>query len=293
MMKKMMYLSKRHLLMYFRNRSEVFLSFLAVLIVLALFLFFLGDMTINNIKAIIGREVDGIDAMVNAWLFAGLVAIATMTVSIGSLSRMVIDKQRKVFHDFLVAPIQRHELFLSYIISTFVVVMMITIVMLIISQVALIMSGGAWFGWLRWLRIIGLVGLTALSSTMMMLFVVSFINTESVFAFLGTIVGTLIGFVTGAYLPLGIMPVAVQIFSNALPVSHAAALLRQAFMEPSFEVVFANAPESVINNYRWFQGVDLYLDDFKLTQPMMLAYLIGTTLLFMMLNVWRFKRMKT
>ncbi len=292
-MKTIIQLSKRHLLMFFRNKSEVFFSFLSVLIVLALYVFFLGDMTINNVKSIIGQDVEGVDALINAWLFAGLTAIATMTLSIGSLTRMVIDKQRKVFHDFLVSPIKRHELFMSYIVATLFVVMMISIVVLIIGQGVLVTSGGAWFSVAQWFKILGLLILTALSSTMMMLFVISFIETESVLSFLATIVGTLIGFVTGAYLPLGILPVGVQIFSNLLPVSHGAALLRQALMEPSFDIVFGGAPEQVVLNYKQFQGVDLYINEFRLTEPMMLGFLIGTTVLFIILNVYRFKKMKT
>ena len=292
-MRTIIQLSKRHLLMFFRSKSDVFFSFLSVLIVLGLYIFFLGDMTINNVKAIIGQDVEGVDALIHAWLFAGLAAISTMTLSIGALTRMVIDKQRKVFHDFLVAPIQRHELFFSYIVATFFIVMMISTVVLIIGQGVLLNSGGAWFSIQQWLKIFGLLVLTALSSTMMMLFIISFVETESVISFVASVVGTLIGFVTGAYLPLGILPVGVQIFSNLLPVSHGAALLRQALMEPSFEIVFSGAPEQVITSYKQFQGVELYLSDYRLTEPMMLFFLVATTVLFVILNFVRFKQMKT
>lgn len=291
-MRTIFQLSKRHLIMFFRNKSEVFYSLLSVLIVLALYVFFLGDMTINNVKAISGQSGAGIDALVHSWLFAGLTAIGTMTLSIGLLSRMVIDRQNKTFNDFLVAPIKRHQLFLSYIVSTFFVVMSISIIVLILGQLVFAFTGGFWFSLLNWIQILAVLLLVALSSSMSMLFVISFIKSESVLAFLSTIVGTLIGFVIGAYIPIGIMPTAVSVVSNLLPIAHGAALLRQALMQPSLDFVFSGAPAQVISEYSKFQGVELYLSDTKLTTTVMVLYLIVTTLLFVGLNIWRFGKMK-
>ncbi len=291
-MRTIFQLSKRHLIMFFRNKSEVFFSLLSVLIVLALYVFFLGDMTINNVKAISGQSSDGIDALVHSWLFAGLTAIGTMTLSIGLLSRMVIDRQNKTFNDFLVAPIKRYALFLSYIVSTFFVVIAISIIVLILGQIVFLLSGGFWYSIFDWLKIFGVLLLVALSSNMMMLFVISFIKSESVLSFLSTIVGTLIGFVIGAYIPIGVMPTVVSMVSNLLPIAHGAALLRQVLMQPSIDYVFSGAPAQVISEYSKFQGVELYLNDTKLTLSMMIVYLVATTLIFIVLNIWRFGKMK-
>lgn len=291
-MRTIFQLSKRHLIMFFRNKSEVFFSLLSVLIVLALYVFFLGDMTINNVKAISGQSGDGIDALVHSWLFAGLTAIATMTLSIGLLSRMVIDRQNKTFNDFLVAPIKRYALFLSYIASTFFVVIAISIIVLILGQIVFLLSGGFWFSLFDWLRIFGVLLLVTLSSNMSMLFVISFIKSESVLSFLSTIVGTLIGFVIGAYIPIGVMPTMVSMVSNLLPIAHGAALLRQVLMQPSIDYVFSGAPAQVISEYNKFQGVELYLNDTKLSSTTMIVYLLATTLIFIILNIWRFRKMK-
>lgn len=291
-MRTIFQLSKRHLIMFFRNKSEVFFSLLSVLIVLALYVFFLGDMTINNVEAISGQSGNGIEALVHSWLFAGLTAIGTMTLSIGLLSRMVIDRQNKTFNDFLVAPIKRYALFLSYILSTFFVVLAISILVLILGQIVFLLTGGFWYSFFDWIQILGVLLLVALSSNMMMLFVISFIDSESVLSFLSTIVGTLIGFVIGAYIPIGVMPTFVSMVSNLLPIAHGAALLRQVLMQPSIDYVFSGAPAQVISEYNKFQGVELYLNDMKLTSSTMIVYLLATTLIFIVLNIWRFRKMK-
>lgn len=291
-MKAIFQLTKRNLWMFFRNKTEVFFSFLSVLIILGLYILFLSDLNVNNVIASIGREVDGIRVLINSWVMAGLIAVSTVTISIGSLSLMVLDRQRKVFYDFLVAPIKRHELFLSYILSTLTIVIMISMTILMIAQVYILVSGGVFFEWLDWVKIILIILLLSVSSTMMMLFFISFIDNASALSTIGTIVGTLIGFVTGAYIPMGVLPKPIQVFSNLLPVSQGASLLRNIFVRSPLKTVFDHAPEEVVESYRKFQGIDLYIYDFKLDVNMMILYILIATLIFLFLNVLRFRKMK-
>ncbi len=291
-MTAMIQLTKRNLLQFFRNRAEVFFSFLSVFIILGLYLLFLSDMQVLNIESSIGRSVEGVKPMVNAWVMAGLLAVSTITLSIGALGRMVLDKERKVFYDFMVAPIKRYQLFLSYITSTFLIVLLISISIVIISQVYIVFSGGDWFTFDQWLRLSFYLLLCILSSTFLILFVLSFIENPSVLSTFATVVGTLIGFVTGAYIPMGVLPKSVQIVSNLMPVSQGASLLRQVFMESSIQQVFVGAPQTVIQNYMKFQGIDLYIGDTLLTPTMMVIYLILSTFVLIALNYWRFQKMK-
>ena len=291
-MKAMIQLTKRNLLQFFRDHAEVFFSFMSVIIILGLYLLFLSDLQVRNIESSIGRSVEGIKPMVNAWVMAGLLAVSTITLSIGALGRMVLDKNRKVFYDFLVAPIKRYQLFLSYITSTFLIVLMISVSILIISQIYIVFSGGDWFTFDQWLRLSFYLLLCILSSTFFVLFIVSFIENPSVMSTFATVVGTLIGFVTGSYIPMGFLPKGVQIVSNLMPVSQGASLLRQVFMESSIQQVFAGASEEVVLNYMKFQGIDLYIGDTLLTPTIMVSYLILSTIVLIALNYWRFQKMK-
>ncbi len=291
-MKAIIQLTKRNLLQFFRDKTEVFFSFLSVIIILGLYLLFLSDQQVRNIEFTIGQTVEGIKPLVNAWVMAGLVAVSTVTLSIGSLGKMVLDKNRKVFYDFMVAPIKRYQLFLSYITSTFMTVLMISITIVVISQLYVVFSGGSWLTFDQLVRIAFYLLLCILSSTFMVLFIVSFFNNPSVMSTFATVVGTLIGFVTGAYVPMGVLPKGVQIVSNLIPVSQGASLLRQVFMEAPIQQVFAGAPEGVLTSYLKFQGIDLYIGDILLTPTIMVMYMIGSTLIFIGLNYWRFQKMK-
>jgi multidrug/hemolysin transport system permease protein len=102
----------------------------------------------------------------------------------------------------------------------------------------------------------------------------------------------MIGFVTGAYVPIGIMPNTIQIISNILPVSQGASLLRKVFLEQPISEVFAHVPANVINDYTKTQGVDLFFGKFELTSSFMVIFIIGSIILFSIINIIRFKRMK-
>lgn len=66
----------RNLRIYFRDKTAVFLSLLSPVILLFLYLLFLGSLQVNNVAAQFPQaETRQITAFVNAWVFAGMVAI--------------------------------------------------------------------------------------------------------------------------------------------------------------------------------------------------------------------------
>lgn len=288
-MKEIFSLTKRNLLLFFRNKSEVFFSFLSVIIILGLYVLFLSDLQVQNIEAEVGK-IEGIKALVNSWVMAGLIAVSTVTLALGALGRIVADRQNNSINDFLVAPIKRNHVFISYILSTLIITMIISLILIAIAEIYIVNSGGEFLSFISLLKVIGITLLCVLSSSLSMLFIVSFVKNEQTYSLVSTIVGTMIGFVTGAYIPIGIMPKTLQIVSNVLPVSQGASLFRKVFLEGPLNEVFKDA--NVLNEYSKSQGVDLYLGNYELTFNFMILFIIGSIVLFSILNIIRFSKMK-
>jgi len=283
-------LTKRNLLLFFRNKSEVFFSFLSVIIILGLYVLFLSDLQVTNIKASIG-DVAGVEALVNSWVMAGLIAVSTATLSLGALGRIVADKQSNAIKDFLVAPVKREQVFLSYIFSAVIIATFISFILIIISEIYIVLSGGVLLTFIQLLKVIGITVLCVLSSSLSLLFIVSFLSNEQTLGVLSTIVGTMIGFLTGAYIPMGIMPNAIQVVSNVIPVSQGASLLRKVFLEQPMTEVFGNSPQ-LVSEYSKMQGIDLYFGSFELTSNFMVIFIIGSIIIFTIMNIIRFRNMK-
>ncbi|HHX16878.1 MAG TPA: ABC transporter permease [Mollicutes bacterium] len=288
-MKNIKSLTKRNLLLFFRDKATVFFSFLSVIIILGLYILFLSDLQVQSVEEVVGK-IEGIKPLVNSWVMAGLIAVSTVTLSLGALGVVVADRENNAMNDFLVAPIKREQVFLSYLLSTIIIAMIISLTLFVIAEIYIISSGGTVLTIIPMLKVIGIIALCVLSSSLLMLFVISFLKSEQSVGVLGTIVGTMIGFLTGAYIPMGIMPKGVQIVSNVIPVSQGASLLRKIFLEKPLNDVFTDS--KALSEYSKMQGIDLYFGNFKLSPSFMICMIILSIIVFSSLNIIRFKRMK-
>ena len=288
-MKNIKSLTKRNLLLFFRDKATVFFSFLSIIIILGLYILFLSDLQVQSVEEVVGK-IEGIKPLVNSWVMAGLIAVSTVTLSLGALGVVVADRENNAMNDFLVAPIKREQVFLSYLLSSIIIAMIISLTLFVIAEIYIISSGGTVLTIIPMLKAIGIIALCVLSSSLLMLFVISFLKSEQSVGVLGTIVGTMIGFLTGAYVPMGIMPKGVQIVSNVIPVSQGASLLRKIFLEKPLNDVFTDS--KALSEYSKMQGIDLYFGNFKLSPSFMICMIILSIIVFSSLNIIRFKRMK-
>lgn len=220
----------RNLRLYVRDPLNVFFSLLGALIVLLLYVFFLGSLQESSISdAIPGADPALISGFVDSWMFGGILALTTMTASLGALGVFVEDAESGRFRDFLVSPVRRWQLVLGYLASAVIIGMAITLVVLVFALVylrlatAVVLPAGAVA------RAVGWIALSTAAFTALWAFVVSFLRSIGAFSALSTIVGTVAGFVAGAYLALGLFPDTVREVVSALPFAQSAMLIRTEF----------------------------------------------------------------
>ena len=290
-MRKIMALSIRNLRLFVRDKALVFFSFLSVIIILGLYVLFLGDIQVQNIRSMIQMDIPEIDALVYAWMLPGLIAVASITLSLGNMGRLVDDAQGENLNDFLVSPLKRTQLILSYLISSIIITSFISVCMFALSIVIVKLKGGPWLNLEQILQSLGIIVLLIISSALLSLYIASWVKTQNTYGVVNSMVGTFIGFVTGAYMPMGIMPVFVQNMFNILPVSLGASLLRQVYLSPIFDTVFKNAPVEMLSEYRYFQGVDLKVFGRILTPEFMYIGIFVSIVLLFILNFLRFKNL--
>lgn len=284
-------LSLRNLKLFVRDKALVFFSFLSVIIILGLYVLFLGEIQVSNIRETIGMNIPEIDALVYAWMLPGLIAVASMTLSLGNMGRLVDDAQEENLNDFLVSPLKRWQLILSYLLSSIVITSVISLFMFGLSIIIVKLKGGPWLNLEQIMQSFGVMILLIISSALLSLYIASWVKTQNSYGVVNSMVGTFIGFVTGAYMPMGIMPVFVQNMFNILPVSLGTSLLRQIYLKPIMTKVFEQAPVEMISDYRYFQGIDLKVFGYILEPNIMLiAIFISIGLLFI-LNIIRFSNL--
>ena len=277
----------RNLKVFFRDKTAVFFSLLAVFIVLGLYILFLGDVWTESFP-----NVKEVKSLMNCWIVAGIIGVTSVTAIMGAFGIMEEDKSKNKMKDFTVSPMKNFKIIGGYILSSFVVGSIMSVVALAISQTYLIYSGAEALTVYQLIEVFLVILLTTLSNSAMVLFIVSLFNSEKAFSTASTIVGTLIGFITGIYLPISMLPESVQTVVKLFPTSHGISILRQIFMERQMEVSFADIPISYIDQFKETMGVVYYLNDKLVSNTTSIIILIGSAVVFFLLGIVLISRKK-
>lgn len=277
-------LAIRNIRLFFRDRTHVFFSLLAVFIIIGLYVLFLGDMMTRNIAVAVGGR-----QLTDSWIMAGLLAVTPVTSSLGALGVMVDDYVKKIRKDFLASPVSRGKLSAGYILGGGFSSLLISLLAVVLAQGYILLYGGALFSLTVLLKILGLTFLSVLSGSAVMFFLVSFIKSASAFGTASSLLGTMIGFLTGIYIPFGLLPAPVQAFSCLFPASHAASLFRQVMMEGPISASFAGAPAEAVSAFSRELGRTLTLGGAAIPAWVSLLWLGGSALLFYGLSILRLR----
>ena len=269
--------AKRNLLVFFKDRSSVFFSLLAVFIIIGLYALFLGDVWTNSIN------VEGGRFLMDSWIGSGLLAVVSVTTTMGAFGIMVEDKTKKIVKDFISSPLKRTNIAGGYILSAYLIGIIMSLITLVLVEIYIIGNGGTLISFSTFIKVLGILILSTFANTSIMLFIVSFFNSNNAFSTASTIIGTIIGFLTGIYLPIGQLPKGMQWVIKLFPPSHSAALFRQVMMEEPMAVSFAGAPEAVVTEFKEAMGVIYKMGDYEVSELTSILIVAGVGVIFFFL----------
>jgi multidrug/hemolysin transport system permease protein len=287
-MSGMLMLAKRNVLCFFRDRSSVFFSLMAVLIVLMLYLLILRNLLIDSVLngGMEFASEDQVAKMIDSWVLAGILGIVSVTSSAGSLQCMVDDRISGKDLDFKITPMKTYQLTMSYILSTFLVGLIMSAITLAIALVFLY-STGCILEAPSVLMCAVLLIPSALSGTIIIFALISFIKSQGAFSGFFAVLSTMIGFLTGIYMPLGNLPDAMQVIGTLMPATQMASLFRQYLCSGSLKDVFGPYDPS---EFRRDMGIDLSIGDFQFTPETSIIYVVAVTAAFFVMAVLVMKR---
>lgn len=271
---------KRNLKIYFQDKAAVFFSMLSVIIIFALYIFFIGDSISSGLKFLPHPN-----RMMRAWMLAGMLASASITTSLGAYGVMISDRENKTIKDFYSSPVSRRQIAGGYIITGFIISIIMSIFTLIFGEIYMGMIGGAVLDMDILLKLFGVIVLSAFASSAIASFIISFLKTNSAYSAASMIVGTLIGFLVGAYIPIGNLPENVQWLVKYFPCAHSAVLYRQLLMESSIKENFANQPTAVLKETKEILGVVFVYNGHTASAWMSVVALLITGVVFYLLAV--------
>lgn len=277
-------LVRRHCLIFFRDKMNVFFSMLGVIIVLLLYIMFLKNLMIQSVPGEYGSF------LMDSWITAGILAVTSVTAALGSLGILVSDKTSGASKIVTVSPVRPIQVAAGYIISSFLVTMMLCIFVLVFAEVFIVTSGGSLLSPVALLKVIGVMILGTASSCSIMFFVATLLRTTNSYSTACVIVGTLVGFIAGTYIPMGNLPESMKNIVMMMPVSHEAMIMRQIFMDVPEGLYFEGTSADVVHQFNVDMGYFFDIGGTDLSVWISMLFLVGTAIVFLLLSSYIISR---
>lgn len=286
-------LVKRNLLMYLRDKGVIFFSLLSMLVVLVLMIFFLGDININALTDALamlpGRNAAEDEAnaflLVLAWTIGGIVPINSVMVTLSSYSSMIKDKNSKRSDAIYTSPVKRGVIALAYITSTCMSAMIICILTFTVAEFYFVFRGAHFLSALSHLKIFSMIIVSSFSYSAIMYLFATLVKTESAWSGFGTVIGALVGFFGGVYLPIGQLSPVLQNVVKCTPVIYSTVMFRNIICEDMMNVLFEGVPSEISSVYGETMGINISLFDTAISPPVCCGILLFTGALCLVLGV--------
>lgn len=272
-MEQFLVLTARNVKVYIRDKGAVFFSFLSALIVICLMVFFLGDMNIDGIAELLdafsyGEKEENIknaELLVLAWTSAGILSINAVTVSLAVYSGMIKDRVNGRLNAIYTAPINRLKIALSYIASAWTASVLVCVMTLGITEVYGIVSGMAPYTFMEHVQLLGMIMVNAFAYASLMYPLALLAKTEGAWSGFGTVIGTLVGFLGGIYIPIGSLADSISGMMKCTPIIYGTSMFRKVMTKSILDSTFEGLPVEVIDEYCEIMGIQLKVADYTLT----------------------------
>lgn len=236
-------LTKRNLLLFFKDKQSILFSLLTSMIVFALYLLFLKDTFVNAMDSAINQfpglssliDKNDKDMFANLILLTGILGSAMITVPYNCLITLVKDRENKVDYDILATPLKRGQIILSYFVSAALSSVILTSIILAVGLAIICMHGYIYLGAIDILKAFGVVALGSISATSIFMIVVLFLKSVSASGAFFGLLSAVSGFIIGAYIPISQFSEAIQTICNIFPASQITIVLRNVLINGLLE----------------------------------------------------------
>ncbi|MDO4827924.1 MAG: ABC transporter permease [Clostridia bacterium] len=291
-------LIRRNCRLFFRDKGMFFSSLITPIILLVLYVTFLGNVYRDSFTGALPEGFVIEDALLNATvggqLISSLLAVCCVTVAFCSNLLMVQDRVSGARRDLAVSPVRPSTIAVAYFCASALATLLISLTALAVCLGYLAMAG--------WLLRAGDVLSVLLDVALLTLFGVALsscvnfpLRTQGQGSAVGTIVSAGYGFLCGAYMPISNFSSGLQKVLSFLPGTYGTSLLRNHALAGAYrEMARVGFPAEVIEAIRDSIDCNLYFFGRSVSIGGMYAVLVGATLLlvglYVLLNAVRRER---
>lgn len=284
---KLYMLVRRNIKLFFKDKSLCISALIAPLILLFLFIAFLGNVYKDSLRSCLG-EFPVSDTLVNGfaagWLISSLIAVCAVSIAFTANLTMVQDKIMGRVNDFAVAPVKSSTLALGYYLSTAIVTALVSYIALFAGFIYIAIAG--------WNLSAADVLLTVLDTFLLVLFgtalssiVCRFLKSQGGITAVEVVVSAAYGFLCGAYMPISSLAKGLQDVLTFLPGTYGTSLLHEHLMGGAIDAIGGDgAPAELLKGVR--DGFDCNLYFFDHAVPEWVMYLVLSLTVLVLVGVF-------
>ncbi|MBO5913426.1 MAG: ABC transporter permease [Clostridia bacterium] len=250
-------LIKRDTKLFFKDKMTFFTSMITPLILLLLYVTFLGKVYRDSFVTVIAELNLGIElpdklieGCVGGQLMSSLLAVCCITVAFCSNMLMVKDKVNGSVNDLMITPVKNSVMSVAYFVSTAASTLIVCFVATAVYMIYLAFVG--------WYMSLSDVLLFLLDTFLLVMFgtafssiISTFLTSQGQISAVGTVISAGYGFICGAYMPISTFSSGLQKVIAFLPGTHGTALLRShALNGPLNEMKELGVPETVVTDIK-------------------------------------------
>lgn len=257
-------LIRRHMHLFFTNPAGIVLSFAGAVVVIALYLLFVRDFTIQAV-ADYGMKSVYNTQFVDAMMLSGFILVVGASASLNVVATYIKDKEYRVIRDFYVTPIHKESIFFSYVFCGVILSLIMMLIVFVCVLAFLRMHYHLIFSWQTKCICLFYLLIGAFSANGIVFLIAYFLNSLSAFSSFSNLYGVIVGFLVGVYIPIGYYPAWIQTLSTFFPLSSIVCLLRNTLCSSTLKVMrrgYSNAVVDIIKDTFGFrlQWYDISLD---------------------------------
>ena len=142
------------------------------------------------------------------------------------------------------------------------------------------------------MQLVGMIMVNSFVYAALMYLLAMAAKTEGAWSGIGTVIGTLVGFLGGIYIPMGSLSDPVGNLMKCTPIIYGTSMFRTVMTKDIVETTFAGLPEEIVSEFRSVMGItlDVFDKEIGITEEWLLLLVCG--IIFLVIGVCMLKYSK-
>lgn len=280
----------RHLKIFIKNPMNVVLSFLSSGVILSLYFLFIRDFTMKSVHDY-GFISNYTNLFVDRLMTSGLLIVIGSTSAL-SIILIFIKDQACIMKDFLVTPISKLKIIYSYLFTSILISIFITLITYILIELFFIIQYGSYSSLQTIISSILTILLSNTIACTLILIIALFINNFTSFTTFETLYGVVIGFFTGVYIPIGYYPTIIRNIFFYFPLCQTTSLLRWINTKEITENILVSYPTNTHHILYETFGIKLSINNYTFHIDEQLFFIFISFILLQLILLFTLKFIK-